>query len=65
MRVQIEETMPELDEEKAGSEIEEKSHRTMFHELLQSDLPAQENSVKRLSSEAQVIMCAGKDHKIS
>lgn len=37
----------------------EKSHRTIFSELLEADVPAEEKSVKRLTEEAQVIISAG------
>lgn len=37
----------------------EKDHRTIFSELLEADVPAEEKSVKRLTEEAQVIISAG------
>lgn len=39
--------------------LEEKDHPTIFHELLQSDLPPQEKEVQRLRDEAQTILGAG------
>ena len=35
------------------------SHPTLFHELLQSDLPAHEKSVRRIKDEAFVVVAAG------
>lgn len=37
----------------------ERDHRTIFSELLDADVPAEEKSVKRLTEEAQVIISAG------
>jgi cytochrome P450 len=40
-------------------ELEQRDHPTIFHELLQSDLPPQEKEVQRLGDEAQTILGAG------
>ncbi|KAF4630224.1 hypothetical protein G7Y89_g7918 [Cudoniella acicularis] len=37
----------------------ETSHPTLFHELLQGDVPAREKSVNRLVQEAQIVVSAG------
>ncbi len=39
--------------------IQEKDHPTIFHELLESDLPPEEKGVQRLGDEAQTILGAG------
>lgn len=39
-------------------ELEQRDHPTIFHELLQSDLPPQEKEVQRLGDEAQTILGA-------
>lgn len=45
--------------ERASKMETEKDHRTIFSELLEADVPAEEKSVKRLTEEAQVIISAG------
>lgn len=37
----------------------ETNHPTLFHELLQGDVPSSEKSVKRLVQEAQIVVSAG------
>ena len=45
--------------ERASRMEKDKEHRTIFSELLEADVPAEEKSVKRLTEEAQVIISAG------
>ena len=42
-----------------NGEREEKEHPTIFHELLESNLPPQEKELQRLGDEAQTVLGAG------
>ena len=45
--------------ERSASEKTNHTHRTVFGDLLEADVPAEEKSVRRLTEEAQVIISAG------
>ncbi|KAK7185562.1 hypothetical protein DPSP01_010758 [Paraphaeosphaeria sporulosa] len=44
---------------KTGFEKEEQEHKTIFHTLLRSDLPAEEKETRRLAEEAVLLVGAG------
>ncbi|KAJ9605728.1 hypothetical protein H2200_009577 [Cladophialophora chaetospira] len=43
------------------SKSEKSSHRTIFHELIHGDLPAEEKSLRRLVDEGQTMIAAGQE----
>ena len=44
-----------------GSEQDKSSHRTIFHELINCDLPAEEKTLPRLVDEGQTMIAAGQE----
>ncbi|KAI9054764.1 hypothetical protein LZ554_001913 [Drepanopeziza brunnea f. sp. 'monogermtubi'] len=53
--------IPILDRSESASDIERASHRSIFHELRDSDLPPNERTLDRLCDEAQSITAAGSE----
>lgn len=46
---------------KSDSSEEKASHRTIFHELINGDLPAEEKTLPRLADEGQTMIAAGQE----
>jgi cytochrome P450 len=57
MKAQIRGIMKKHEQE--GGHYKSLSHPTVFHDILDSDLPAQEKTAERLWQEAQVLCIAG------